>query len=80
MDANMFAFVAFPGVFFPSKLQYSNVRNIPFSITGHICGESAQKQLISLWYFYTGVLMQFPTIQTKSSRQLLLPDKKKKSD
>lgn len=61
-----------------NKLQYSNVRNIPFPITGHICGESAQKQLISLWYFYTGGLMQVPIIQTKSSRQLLLPDKKNK--
>lgn len=60
-------------------MQYSNVRNIPFPITGHICGESAQKQLISLWYFYTRVLMQFPTIQTKSLRQLLLPDKKRKN-
>lgn len=80
MDDNMFAFVAFPNFFFffpPSTLQYSNVRNIPFPITGHICGESAQKQLISLWYFYTGGLMQVPIIQTKSSRQLLLPDKKK---
>lgn len=77
MDTNMFAFVAFPDIFFSPAHSSIAMSEVPFPITGHICGESAQKQLISLWYFYTGGLMQVPIIQTKSSRQLLLPNKKK---
>lgn len=73
MNANMFAFVAFPDFF--SRANCSVAISEIYQSLGHMCGESAQKQLISLWYFYTGGSMQVPITQTKSSRQLLLPDK-----